>query len=156
MREHVRAMTENGRKDVLGSLPRTRPARRSAKRDAGAGRKAAAAEAATPKARQAPARPAPAAKAAAPAAARPRAAAKRTAAVPPPKSAAPKRQKPLRAAPPPPPPPAGWAAPADEASPLSAPELVTSAIQAVGELAQIGATFGLQAARHALSRLPRP
>jgi hypothetical protein len=35
-------------------------------------------------------------------------------------------------------------------------ELVTTAFQAVGELAQIGVTVGGQAVRSALSRIPRP
>ena len=35
-------------------------------------------------------------------------------------------------------------------------ELVTTALQAVGELAQLGAAVGGQAVRSALRRIPRP
>jgi hypothetical protein len=117
--------------DVLSSLPRTRPQRRSAKRDAP--RKPAAAATAAKK-------PRPAAKKAAPAA-------KRAPAKPRPKieAAAPKI------------PPAGFAPPRDQQQ-RPAPtgvELVGTAIQAAGELVQIGTAIGGQALKSALSRLGR-
>jgi len=34
--------------------------------------------------------------------------------------------------------------------------MIETAVQAAGELAQIGVTFGIQALRGAISRLPRP
>lgn len=44
------------------------------------------------------------------------------------------------------------------AAPSSRPgvDMVETAVQAVGELAQIGMTFGIQALRGAISRLPKP
>ena len=51
--------------------------------------------------------------------------------------------------PPPPPPPRS-------SGPPSGPQLVTTAIQAVGELAQIGASVGGQVLKRAARRLPRP
>jgi hypothetical protein len=42
------------------------------------------------------------------------------------------------------------------ATPPSGPEFVTTAVQAVGELAQIGLTVGGQVLRRAAKRLPRP
>jgi hypothetical protein len=60
---------------------------------------------------------------------------------------------PARPTPPPPPPPQGERRPA---GPPSGSELVTTAIQAVGEIAQIGVTFGGQALRRAVRRIPRP
>jgi hypothetical protein len=70
------------------------------------------------------------------AAAKPRAAKPTT---PPPRSA------------PPPPEPDGR-----RSGPPSGPELVTTAVQAAGELAQIGLTLGARALRSAASKLPRP
>jgi hypothetical protein len=40
--------------------------------------------------------------------------------------------------------------------PPSGPQLVTTAIQAVGEIAQIGVTVGGQVLKRAARRLPRP
>ena len=125
--------------DVLSSLPRTRPQRRSAKRDAPA-------PAAKAKAKAAPRKASNGAKAGAPkpraktAAAKPRAkvgAAPRTKA-----AAAPKI------------PPAGFAAPRDTGDrPVpSGVELVGTAIQAAGELAQIGVAVGRQALAGVLRR----
>ena len=122
-------------RDVLSSLPRTRPTRRSTKRDAPAAKPRAKAKTA--------AKTAPKAKSTA--RAKPRAQAKpRTRAKP--KAAAGGPVKP---------PPAGWATPENDSAP-SGGELVTTAIRAAGELAEIGATYGLQAVRRALGRLPRP
>ena len=90
-----------------------------------------------------------------PAAARPKAAA-----APKPKAAAPAAAAKPKATPPKPKatvPPAGWASPREErAHDGSTGDLIGTAVQAVGELAQIGLTYGGQALRQALSRLPRP
>src|SRR4051794_26953980 len=123
--------------DVLSSLPRTRPQRRSAKRDAAAPKRAAGngtAAAATPKANAAASTPK--------AAARPRA-------------AAPRKPRP---APEPRIPPAGFQPPKDQQErPLpSGVELVGTAIQAAGELAQIGLAGGRQGVEGALGRAPGP
>ena len=109
-------VADDDKPEVLSSLPRTRPQRRSAKRDAP-----------QPKPRAAKPKPRP-------------------------KAAAPKaRQKPPKARPIP---PAGFAPPADrqDRPAPSAPELIGTAIQAAGELAQIGLAIGGQALRSALRR----
>jgi hypothetical protein len=98
----------------MGSLPRTRPHRRSDKRQA------------------------PPAPAEAPAARKPTAA--RSAAVPP--TAA----KPT----------AGPARPAPDPSGPDAPGLLETAVQAAGELAEIGLHASARALRRAVSRLPHP
>ena len=105
----------DGDREVLSSLPRTRPERRSAKRGAR-----------TPAASTTQAR----------------------AAKPKPKAAS--KPKP-KVAPPKPIPPAGYAVP-KTSSPVNAggTELIGTAIQAVGELANLGS----KALRGALSRLP--
>jgi hypothetical protein len=111
----------DGDREVLSSLPRTRPERRSAKRGA---RTATGAQAAAAK----PKKATPTAKS---------------------------RSKP-KAAPPPKVPPAGYAVP-KTASPVNAggAELVGTAIQAVGELANLGASLGSRALREVLGRLPK-
>ena len=121
----MRAMS--GEDDVLSNLPRTRPQRRSAKRDAPA--RTAKGTAPAPKAK---------------AAAKPRAAA---AAKPKPKP------KPVAHDLP----PSGFQQPRENAErpAPSGAELVGTAIQAAGELAQIGAAVGRQALRSALGRLGR-
>jgi len=103
----------DGDREVLSSLPRTRPERRSAKRGA-------------PKVVQAKAKPKPRAK--------PRA----------------------KAAPPRHVPPSGYAVP-KTGSPVNAggTELVGTAIQALGELANLGVSLGGRALREALGRLPK-
>jgi hypothetical protein len=55
-------------------------------------------------------------------------------------------------------PPAGWQVPgeADERRGSGPAEIVTTAVQAAGELAQIGLTVGGQILRRAAGRLPRP
>jgi hypothetical protein len=123
---------------VLSSLPKTRPQRRSARRDAP--KKAAGAEP-----------PASAAKAKKPAAAA-ATAKKRPAARKKPTPA-----KPRVAAAPAPLPPSGFAPPRDtqDRPAPSGIELVGTAIQAAGELAQIGAAIGGQALKSALGRLGR-
>ena len=134
----------DGERDVFGSLPNTRPQRRSARRTGAGGRtKAAAAPAKTaarpqsgtraaagPKAKPAPragARPGPAAT--------PRAAAGAAGAIP----------------------PAGYATPrpGDDGVPRGF-GLLTTAVQAAGELAHIALAAGARALKSALGRLPRP
>lgn len=118
----------DGDREVLSSLPRTRPERRSAKRGA-----------------RGPA--APKVAAAAPKQAKPKAKAR-------PKAKPAARSKPApKAAPPRPVPPSGYAVP-KTSSPVGSggTELVGTAIQAVGELANLGA----RALRDALGRLPKP
>jgi hypothetical protein len=121
----------DGDRDVLSSLPRTRPERRSAKRQARSPVEAAAAAApaaarpAAPKAKPKPAR--------AKAKSAPKAAAQRDI------------------------PPAGYAVP-KHSSPVGGggADLAATAVQALGELAQMGASLGGRAVRDALRRLPRP
>jgi hypothetical protein len=107
----------DGDRDVLSSLPRTRPERRSAKRGAH--------PPVAPKAKPKPAR----------ARAKPGA------------KAAPRREIP----------PAGYAVP-KQSSPVGGggTELLATAVHALGELAQMGASLGGRAVRDALGRLPRP
>ena len=119
---------EDNASDVLSSLPRTRPQRRSAKRDA-------------PVKKAVAKKPAPAAKKAAPVA----------------KKRAPAKPRPKVAAVAPNLPPAGFAPPRDEQDrpAPSGVELVGTAIQAAGELVQIGTAVGKQALKGALGRLGR-
>jgi hypothetical protein len=138
-----------GDRDVFGSLPNSRPQRRSAKRDrAGATAKAAAPAAA--KAKATAAKP----KSAKPTTAKPKAKAKaRTTA-----KAKPAAKARATAAPSAPSiPPSGYATPRpdDDGVPRGA-DLVTTAVQAAGELAQIGLAAGGRALKSALERLPRP
>jgi len=203
------ADSEDDEREVLTSLPRSRPTRRSSKRgertatvsedgsadqapeNASDGPAATAGEApAKPQASKAPAaKPgasdAPAkrraSKAPAPAAASPRPKRAASSARPKPAtaSARPKRQprQPAPAEPagdqqPPPAettarrrtpperkvPPAGYAAPAggDHEGPSGPTEVLSSAIQAVTELAQIGFSVGRQVLQAAIERLPKP
>jgi hypothetical protein len=160
-------------REVLTSLPRSRPVRRSAKRADRPAADGAARASAKPAAARRPraAKAAPATTAAKPAAA-PRASATPAAAGP--KRAAPKRASapaagaanatptdrarprdtPRRKVP-----AAGYAAPegrAGEPSASAGAELVSTTIQAAGELAQIGLTVGRQTLRSMLDRLPKP
>jgi len=112
----------DGDREVLSSLPRTRPERRSAKRGT---RTPAGAAAANVKA-AAPSKP---------------------------------KSKPRPKAKPAPPrqvPPSGYAVP-KTASPVGSggTELIGTAIQAVGELANLGASLGSRAVRDVLGRLPK-
>ena len=149
-------------REVLTSLPRTRPVRRSAKR-AERPRTAAAATKPTPagadgakarkppaKARKPPAKPR--------AAAQPRAGA-RPASRPASADGARAKAPRTRSAPRQGVPPAGYAAPAppgvDEERSSSA-DLLGTAVQAASELAQIGCAVGRQALRSMLDRLPKP
>jgi hypothetical protein len=55
------------------------------------------------------------------------------------------------------PPPAGWATPEEAGGqPPGGTEIVTTAVRAVGELAQLGVAVGGQAVKGVLSKLPRP
>jgi hypothetical protein len=144
----------DGERDVFGSLPNARPQRRSAKRD----RARATAKAATPPAAKrkprAAAKAAPAAKAGT--AAKPRAtAAKPRAAAAKPRAARAAKAQPATATSQIP--PAGYATPRpdDDGVPRGA-DLVTTAVMAAGELAQIGLSAGTRALKSALGRLPRP
>ena len=154
----------NGDRDVFGSLPNTRPQRRSARRD----RAGAKAKPAAPRSRP------------------PRRARRRAAAEPKPRRWRP--SPPLARSPRPSPlrqarraagqarrsgeargrgrspsrqrsqiPPAGYATPRDDDDGVPhGAELVTTAVQAAGELAQIGLAAGGRALKSALGRLPRP
>jgi hypothetical protein len=152
----------NGDRDVFGSLPNTRPQRRSARRDrAGAKAKpAASAQAKAGAGAGAAAKPRPAAKAKPAAQAKPRPAARAEPAARAQRAAA---AKPAAAKSAPPRttasqiPPAGYATPhADDDGVPRGTELVTTAVQAAGELAQIGLAAGGRALKSALGRLPRP
>jgi hypothetical protein len=135
--------------DVLSSLPRTRPQRRSAKRDTGAPSAGGAAKpratAAKPKAT---AKPKPTPKSPPKAATKPKPrpgpqpAAKAGPA--PSAAAAPKR------------PPAAATEPPRSVEPPSRTDVVAGAVQAATELAQAGLAVGNELLRAALSRLPRP
>lgn len=129
------ANSGGGDREVFGSLPRSRPQRRSAKRgNAARAPTAAQAETAAATSPEAAAR-APRARAAprAKAAARPRATGKPPAAKVP---------------------PAGYATPEDDVP--SGVGLVTTAVQAAGELAVIGVAAGGRAVKSVIQRLPRP
>jgi hypothetical protein len=124
---------------VLGSLPSTRTSRIGGRRDAkpatGEGRRA------TAERKVASARPA----APKPRARRPASARKPT----PVRAGAPSLRRPAGAAAPPP-------ARPPRSGPPSGAELVTTAVQAAGELAQIGLTVGGQILKRAVDRLPKP
>jgi len=143
----AKAKSGKGEAGVLGNLPATRTTRVGGERSRGA---------ATPRAKpKAAAKPKPAAK--------PKAATKpKLAAAPAPEPVTPHRPRPVRAG-----------APALKAStdrarseasgpvkpgsgPPTGTELVTTAIQAAGELAQIGLTVGGQVLKRAVKRLPKP
>jgi hypothetical protein len=157
------AKRQNSDREVLTSLPRSRPVRRSAKR----GERTPATEPAetVTKAPAARARKPAVAVAAKPATASPKKPAAARAKKPA-STSAPRAAKPAApAAEPPRTPPrrkvpaAGYAAPSSraDAPPASAgAELVSTAIQAAGELAQIGLTVGRQTLQSMLDRLPKP
>jgi hypothetical protein len=143
----------DGDRDVFGSLPNTRPQRRSAKRDRGGAKAKSAAAPAAAQAQTPAAKPKPKAGAAK---AKPAA----TAAKAGPKAPASAKAGPAADAGPAPAaskiPPAGYATPrGDDGVPRGA-DLVTTAVQAAGELAQIGLAAGGRALKSALERLPRP
>jgi hypothetical protein len=146
-------------REVLTSLPRSRPVRRSAKRGARPDAAGAAAPAATsatagaPRARKprAPAQPKATANGAAKATARaprpPRVAAVR-------EDGAATAPRPRRTIP-----PAGYAAPTSHAGEdhrSASADLIGTAVQAAGELAQIGFAVGRQTLQSMIDRLPKP
>jgi len=133
---------DDGERDVFGSLPNTRPQRRSARRDRPGGAAKPAGAAASPRAEAKP-KPKPAAAKAKPAA-RKRAAPSTTAR----EAAAPRAESPI--------PPAGYATPREDDGVPRGAHLVTTAVQAAGELAQIGLAAGGRALKSAFGRLPRP
>jgi hypothetical protein len=143
MRDDVREMSErdeSGGGEVLRSLPPRRPQRRSSRREAPAGK----VSAATPKAPGAAKRP----RAAKPAKARAKPGSRPNGA---PGSAKLKSVRPSAAT------RAASSTPAERpAHPPEGVELVGTAVQAVGELAQIGLTLGTKALRGAVKRIPRP
>jgi hypothetical protein len=162
------AERQDSDREVLTSLPRSRPVRRSAKRgDRPDAANRAKASAKTPSRRAAPGSPrakkttaaaagAGAAKAASSRAAKPGA----TRSARPSSKAA--RAAPDRARATPPTrkvPPAGYAAPtsrAEEPVTSGTAELISTTIQATAELAQIGLTVGRQTLQSMLDRLPKP
>ena len=141
MAKKAKPKREKAQPSVLGNLPAQRPERLGGRR--GPATTPAAAEP------ESGARPRPRAAAEKPrrAAPAPRPAASARATVPTVTEPAPPRPRP--AATPPPPPPR-------RRGPPRGTELVTTAIQAAGELAQIGLTVGGQALKRAVDRIPRP
>lgn len=139
--------------EVLGSLPRTRPQRRSQRRAPAVAEAAEAVEAVVTRGDPEKAKP-PKAKSKTKDKKKTKDKAKVKAATKAPKAAPTAAPGPLGASTTP---PAGYAI-ADEPAkgPPSGPELVTTAVQAAGELAQIGLSFGGSAVRSALRKLPRP
>jgi hypothetical protein len=146
------AERQDSDRDVLTSLPRSRPVRRSSKRPdraASPGDDATAAKAAPkpgPRAEKTTAARSPGPRARAAAAAK-RAAATTTGDEPP-------RVAPTRKIP-----PAGYATPeprCDERSPSPAADLIGTTLQAATELAQIGISVGRQTLQSMLDRLPKP
>ncbi len=118
---------------VLGNLPATRPSRIGGeRRGAAPRRRTTTAAATTPK----------------PAAAR----------KPPAKTSAPKaaEAKAAKLRKPDPAPPAGWQTPGEDARGSGATDVVSTAVQAAGELAQLGVTLGGQLIKRAAGRIPRP
>jgi hypothetical protein len=127
VRHHARMSNGSEGKDVLSSLPRSRPQRRSAKRQSAGARKPTAP--ATPKPKPTPK-----------AATKP----KVTGAARP--SAATRRAREDTAKPP----------PRAEAVPPANRDIVTTTVQAAGELARIGLAVGTQIVREAVRRVPKP
>jgi hypothetical protein len=143
MAKKAKAKRQKAQPSVLGSLPSQRPDRIGGRRARATTAAAAPPEAGAAKPAETRARPRAAsekprraARAQSPAAATE----SREAATPP---------RPRRPAPPPPPRPT-------RRGPPRGTELVTTAIQAAGELAQIGLTAGGRAVKRAVDRIPRP
>lgn len=128
---------KSGDQDVFGSLPSSRPQRRSAKRASASAAKAKTTTA-KPKATTAKAAAKPKPKAAAKAKAKAEAAQRPQ---PKPRSTVP---------------PAGYATPRADEVPSGRGDLLGTAVQAAGEIAQIGVAAGTRALSSALKRLPRP
>jgi hypothetical protein len=141
-------------REVLTSLPRSRPVRRSAKRAA----RPASAAAAAPKAEAAASPGSKAGKPSKAAAAKPKSRAKAQAKA----TAAEPKVAPTGATAGGPPrkiPPAGYASPSSRAEADHAPgsaDIVGNAVQAATELAQIGFAVGRQALQSMIDRLPKP
>jgi hypothetical protein len=144
-------MSDERPQDLLGGLPRTRPHRRSQKRPARDARQV-----------ETPAQPAKPPSGKPPARAKRAPAARKPASNGPERAAQPReRATPARGRPrlaQPAQPPGTPRVPRREipASPPAAGDVVSTAVQAVGEIAQIGASLGARALRNALRRLPRP
>jgi hypothetical protein len=115
---------------VMGNLPATRPARIGGERRAAAAPRKRTTATAT--------------------ATKPTATRKQTSA---PKEAEAKAAK-LRK--PDPAPPAGWQTPGEDGGGNSATDVVSTAVHAAGELAQLGVTIGGQLLKRAAGRIPRP
>ena len=129
-------MNEERPTDLLSALPRTRPHRRSDKR-------------ATPPGGRKP----PADK---PATRRASSARKAAARKPAPRTSSPAATRRLSQPSQPRGIPDARRAPKRKPAPAAAPELVGTAVQAVGELAEIGLALTARALRNAVSRLPKP
>jgi hypothetical protein len=147
-----------GDRDVFSGLPNARPQRRSAKRDRPGKAAKAAEKGSAARSTRSAARPVsssarstgsatrPEAKKKAPPEARAAATTKPAAAASAKPRATPKQAPPV--------PPAGYATPVDDRP--QGTDLVGTAVQAAGELAQIGIAAGGRALKSALHRLPRP
>jgi hypothetical protein len=136
VRHHARMANGSEGKDVLSSLPRSRPSRRSAKRDTTKAKSTAAKPKATPAKPRAASKP----KAA------PKAASKPKVAGSPRPSNATRRARESTIKPP-------TAKPVDQQGDR---DVITTAVEAAGELARIGLTVGTQLVREATRRIPRP
>jgi hypothetical protein len=143
---------DDDRNEVLTSLPRSRPQRRSSKRAGTPAGEAPAVPtepreakvAATAARESAGAKPKPSAK--------PKAAAKpKPKAAPRPKATAAPRPRPTPAPAPPREEPA-----ARRVEPPTGADVLQSAVRAAGEIAQVGVTIGREAVKGVLRRLPRP
>jgi hypothetical protein len=124
--------SDGGEREVFAGLPNSRPHRRSAKRDRPV------------RAADAPAKAKTEGKPAGKASAKPKAKAARPSAAP--RAAASSSEIP----------PAGYATPRDDDDALKGADLLTTAVQAAGELAQIGIAASGRALKSALHRFPRP
>jgi hypothetical protein len=124
---------------VLGNLSATRPTRIGGERRGAAATKSSRPAAASAAKTAAATRPAPA---------KPKPA-KKKAAKPKVRTNAGTQPKPPTA------PPKGWQTP-DQGNGKGGPDIVTTAVQAAGEIAQLGVTVGGQLLKRAASRIPRP
>jgi hypothetical protein len=143
-------MTDEPEPGVIGSLPRTRPHRRSSKRPAPTGAPPVATQAQEPAVVKAAG--APKARARKPVAATRVPAKPRTAKTKP----APIRPRTAKATPTPTRPRASTPAPTATPPSGSSPGVLETAVQAAAELTEIGLHAGARALRRVVSRLPRP
>jgi hypothetical protein len=151
---------------VLGNLSATRPSRLGGDRRASSRPAAAATAKTATAAKPAAAKPKASRAAVAEPAAKPAAAkASRPAATKPSKTSRPKAVKPKVRTPegtapkPPSAPPAGWQTPDQDGQKGGRPgatEIVSTTVQAAGEIAQLGLTVGGQILKRAAGRIPRP